>query len=194
MVSHGTRTSSVQDFPGTFLTGYIADLSSSEKIHPSTASVLSCALFLANARSAESEFCSTFYVGDAASVGSQYSHHGNITALCYDLLKPRYAQGPAYSINYGANMSDFEPIFNALIRKNIIDAFDERWPEEFVPTLNQLVRDANEQRDINETAAAELYLRANALGHIAHYPSLHTKLRHSSYEIQISAFLNATAC
>ena len=91
-------------------------------------------MFLANARSAEADDCSTFYVGEAASVGSQYSHHGSIIALWYDRLKLRFALGPAYPINYSANVSDFELIFESLVSQNISDASHDSWPEEFVPT------------------------------------------------------------
>lgn len=146
------------------------------------------------AQTADANDCKDFYIGGKSSVAQRYHHHGNIKALWYDLLKPRFAQGPAYPINYGANVSDFEPIFQALTKKNISDAFDERWPEEFVPALDSLVRQANEYRNVNASAASELYFRANALGHIAHYPSLHTKLRYWIYGTQVAAFLNATSC
>ncbi|KAF1981337.1 alpha/beta-hydrolase [Aulographum hederae CBS 113979] len=78
-------------------------------------------------------------------------------------------------------------------QKNISDQWDERWPTEFLPTLNNLVAEANRQRYANSSKASELYLRANALGHIAHYPALNTPLRYSIYETQIAAFLNGTS-
>lgn len=155
--------------------------------------LLALASGFASVQASEANDCTQFFVGDKTSVAKQYHHHGNITALWYDLLKPRFAKGPAYPINYGANSADFEPVFRSLIRKNISDAFDERWPKEFLPALDGLVKQANDQRSLNATAASELYFRANALGHIAHYPSLHTKLRYSIYETQVAAFLNATS-
>ena len=160
-------------------------------LQPTT--LLGMSTLVAGQNITEANNCSTFHVGNKDLVASQYNHHGNITALWYDLLKPRFGRGPAYPINYGANVSDFEPIFETLIHRNVSDAFDERWPQEFIPTLNRLVEEANAQRGRNNTLAEALYWRVNALGHIAHYPSLHTPLRYGIYETQIAAFLNATS-
>ncbi|KAK3064306.1 hypothetical protein LTS18_008404 [Coniosporium uncinatum] len=113
----------------------------------------------------EASSCTSFHVGNKSEVASQYHHHNNISAFWNDLLKPRFALGPAYPINYEANTSDFSPIFDSLIRKNITSAFDERWPLEFLPTLNALISSANAAPITNASLASNLYLR-NGYAHL----------------------------
>ena len=50
--------------------------------------LLASASGFASVQASEANDCTQFFVGDKTSVAKQYHHHGNITALWYDLLKP----------------------------------------------------------------------------------------------------------
>lgn len=60
-----------------------------------------------------------FSAGDKASIAARFHHHGNVKAL-WEGESKLLGKLNAYPFNEGAQLSDFEPIFESLIKVGVI--------------------------------------------------------------------------
>lgn len=89
---------------------------------------------------------------------------------------------------------DFAPIFEALIEKNINDGYTDEYTQEFLPTCEKLVKEADQKADNGEKdEAINLYLRACAVYRIARFPYINSDLKRAVYEAQKHAYLKGSA-
>ncbi|KAF2648194.1 alpha/beta-hydrolase [Lophiostoma macrostomum CBS 122681] len=91
---------------------------------------------------------------------------------------------------HDGQFSDFEPIFDHLIKENINDPYTDEYTNAFLPTAEDLVEQAETlERDTpgkekNRKEAIDLYLRANAVFRIARFPYIGTPLKEQVFERQ----------
>lgn len=132
-----------------------------------------------------------FQVGHKASVAAKFEHHGSVRALWKE-WRPM-CQRNIYPFNEGAELSDFDPVFDSLIEKEINDPASEAWPAEFLPHIEALIARAHDSELTDGALSRQLFYRAAALCHIARYPVLSSDLRRHIWALQKRAYLSATS-
>lgn len=91
--------------------------------------------------------------------------------------------------------TDFAPIFETLIQKGIHDGYTNEYTQEFLPTCEDLVKQADAALTSggDKQVAIALYLRACAVYRIARFPYINSPLKRQVYEAQKSAYIKAAA-
>lgn len=97
-----------------------------------------------------------------------------------------------YPFHDGA-FSDFAPIFETLIAKNIHSGYTDEYTQEFLPTASQLVSEGDELSSSDSKQASEIYLRACAVYRIARFPYINSALKRQVYSDQKRTYLKAAA-
>ncbi|KAI5211021.1 hypothetical protein AUEXF2481DRAFT_4343 [Aureobasidium subglaciale EXF-2481] len=92
---------------------------------------------------------------------------------------------------HDGKFEDFEPIFKALISKNINSGYTDEYTREFVPTAERLVGEADELVSSDKDAASALYLRACTVYRIARFPYINSEYKTNIYEAQKKAYIKA---
>ena len=80
--------------------------------------------------------------------------------------------------------SDFQPVVDELIRKDIKEPYDwDEYARTFFPRAEQLTQIAKEAENSgNIEKASEFYLRASALYRIARFPAPRSAVQHEAWE------------
>ncbi|VBB73688.1 Putative protein of unknown function [Podospora comata] len=96
-------------------------------------------------------------------------HHEGIKALWE--TKWRFPCTKSLYPFHDGQFSDFEPIFQSLIARNVNDGTSAEYTSSFIPTADNLERQGDELlAQGNKTKASELYLRACTVLRIARFP------------------------
>jgi hypothetical protein len=93
---------------------------------------------------------------------------------------------------HDGRFEDFEPVFKALISKNINSGYTDEYTREFVPTAEHLVEQADKLASSDKKTAIALYLRACAVYRIARFPYINSHYKREVYEAQKNAYIKAS--
>ena len=97
-----------------------------------------------------------------------------------------------YPFHDGA-FEDFEPIFDALIKKGIHSGYTDEYTREFLPTAERLVSEADKLVSSDPSAASAVYLRACTVYRIARFPYINSDLKRDVYASQKAAYIKAAS-
>lgn len=100
-----------------------------------------------------------------------------------------------YPFHHG-KYEDFEPIFQALIRDNVNDAYTDTYTEYFLPTARRLVEEAMSVQNSDRKKAIELYERAAAVFRISRFPSVDggdSGFKRQVFNEQVQVYLRGAA-
>ncbi|KAF9248530.1 hypothetical protein DTO013E5_6315 [Penicillium roqueforti] len=146
------------------------------------------ASMLFSAATSEVLTCSDWLLGKDLDVIQP--QHGNIDYLWNQLWRPlAIAQAEPF---YDANVSDFDPIFDHLIKYNISDANTDEYVNAFLPTARDLISRAEEAENHRNTQiAGDLYTRAAVVLRIARYPSPIIPTKELAWRMQVDAYFKS---
>lgn len=89
---------------------------------------------------------------------------------------------------------DFAPVFEALIKKGIHDGYTDPYTQEFIPTAEKLVQEADTRAESGDKKEAiDLYLRACSVYRIARFPYINSDFKRKVYQDQKDAYIKAAA-
>jgi pimeloyl-ACP methyl ester carboxylesterase len=89
---------------------------------------------------------------------------------------------------------DFAPIFETLIKKGIHDGYSVEYTKEFLPTCEDLVKQADKLKDEGKKQEAiDMYLRACAVYRIARFPYINSDVKKEAYEAQKKAYIKGAS-
>jgi len=97
---------------------------------------------------------------------------------------------------HGGLFSDFEPIFQKLIKDNVNDAYSDTYTEYFLPTARKLVDDAISAQGSDRKKAIELFERAAAVFRISRFPSVDgddTGFKRKIFDEQVQVYLRGAS-
>ncbi|KAF2396094.1 alpha/beta-hydrolase [Trichodelitschia bisporula] len=94
---------------------------------------------------------------------------------------------------HDGKFEDFEPIFEALIKDDINDPYDDVYAQAFIPTAEALVAAAAEAEGTNKEEAISLYKRACTVYRLARFPYIGTPLKEKVYAAQKEAYLRGAS-
>ena len=116
-----------------------------------------------------------------------YGHAGSIKKL-WDMRWKMPCQRGVYPFHDG-KFEDFGPIFEHLIAEGTNDPYDDAYTNAFLPTAQNLAKQAAEAEGKDKDKAKQLYLRANAVFRLARFPYIGTKLKEKVFEEQKEVYL-----
>lgn len=119
--------------------------------------------------------------------------YGQLLTSSPQILRKFPAERSLYPFHDG-KYEDFAPIFESLIKKSIHDGYSVEYTQEFLPTCEQLVKNADKLTEQGKKQEAiDMYLRACAVYRIARFPYINSDVKKDAYEAQKAAYLKAAS-
>ncbi|KAF2257981.1 pigment biosynthesis protein Ayg1 [Lojkania enalia] len=119
-----------------------------------------------------------------------YGHAGSIKKL-WD-MRWRFPCSKGLYPFHDGKYEDFEPIFTHLIKNDINDPYDDMYTDAFLPTAQDLTKQAEQMEGRDKEKAKSLYLRANAVLRLARFPYIGTAAKEQVFEVQKQVYLRGS--